>query len=343
MENKNPMDEFDKIEKLRQRANVSFEEARDALAACEGDLLDAMVYLERLGHAKAPEQSTYSTNTDEKKSYENVPDVVVRSQSENSDPSFWDQLGHLLKTAFRKSVDNYLVVSHKNEEKFRIPILLLVIILIFFNFGIIVAIVISLFFDVRYSFTGKDDLSSVNRMIDEAGTKATNWMHDSYHRESEPVDPAEREARRAAEQAEREARWEEERAAREARREEERAAREARQEEDRAAREARQEEDRAAREARREEDRANREMRKTEDRVARELQKAKDKAEREIRKARDKAEREIQKARDKAERAGRRDSEPEEDIDTSVRHETFARKEVDDLAKKYDNEDKNDK
>ena len=49
------MDEFEKVEKLRQRANVSFEEARDALRLCDGDLLDAMVYLERIGQAKAPE------------------------------------------------------------------------------------------------------------------------------------------------------------------------------------------------------------------------------------------------------------------------------------------------
>ena len=32
----------------------------------------------------------------------------------------------------------------------------------------------------------------------------------------------------------------------------------------------------------------------------------------------------------------------EEDIDTSIRHETFAEKEVKDLKKKYDESDKND-
>ena len=52
------MNEFEKAEKLRERANVSFEEARDALKACGGDLLDAMVYLERLGHIKPSEETT---------------------------------------------------------------------------------------------------------------------------------------------------------------------------------------------------------------------------------------------------------------------------------------------
>ena len=43
-----------------------------------------------------------------------------------------------------------------------------------------VAIVISLFFDVRYSFEGKDDLRKVNDMIDQAGSRATEWMNESY-------------------------------------------------------------------------------------------------------------------------------------------------------------------
>ena len=46
------MDEFEKAERLRQCADVSYEEARDALKACGGDILDAMVYLERLGHRR---------------------------------------------------------------------------------------------------------------------------------------------------------------------------------------------------------------------------------------------------------------------------------------------------
>ena len=107
------MDEFDKVEKLRQRANVSFEEARDALRACDGDLLDAMVYLERLGHVKAPEKAVFSTNADEK--YENVPDVIVKNEK-SADPSFGEQLGHLLKTAFRKSIDNSLGILQGTGE-----------------------------------------------------------------------------------------------------------------------------------------------------------------------------------------------------------------------------------
>ena len=70
---------------------------------------------------------------------------------------------------------------------------------------------VSLFFDVRYNFTGKDDLSSVNKVMDEAGAKATDWMNESYrqsHRNNEADRQRERAERRAdhfAEKAERRA------------------------------------------------------------------------------------------------------------------------------------------
>jgi hypothetical protein len=175
------MDDFDKIEKLRQRANVSFSEAGEALRACDGDLLDAMVYLERQGKVAGPEQSSFSTDSAaEKPSYENVPEVVTRSRSEDPDPSFGSQLGHLIKTAFKKSTENFVVISHKGEEKARLPIIVLILALCFFNIAALIAIVVSLFLDVRYRFEGKDDLSSVNKVMDQAETKATEWMNDSY-------------------------------------------------------------------------------------------------------------------------------------------------------------------
>ena len=210
------MDEFDKVEKLRQRADVSFEEARDALRACDGDLLDAMVYLEKLGRVKAPEKEVFSTDADKKEEYHNVNEVIEENER-SVDPSFGEQLGHLLKTAFRKSVDNFLAVSYKGEERFRVPILVVILALLMFNVGAVIAIVISLFFDVRYSFVGKDDLSKVNDVMNQAGAKATEWMNTSYKKEQasvkqEPESQSEKQRRREeryAEKAERRAEhWE---------------------------------------------------------------------------------------------------------------------------------------
>ena len=51
----------EQIKKLVEQSGVSYEDARDALNACKGDILDAMIYLEALGKTKGPKQSAYST------------------------------------------------------------------------------------------------------------------------------------------------------------------------------------------------------------------------------------------------------------------------------------------
>ena len=41
------MDRLEMIEKLRERADISYEEAKDILDRAEGDLLEAIVLLEK--------------------------------------------------------------------------------------------------------------------------------------------------------------------------------------------------------------------------------------------------------------------------------------------------------
>ena len=62
------MERLEKVERLREKANVSYEEARAALEASNDDLLDAMVLLERQGKVKTPQQGgTFSTSYEEQK------------------------------------------------------------------------------------------------------------------------------------------------------------------------------------------------------------------------------------------------------------------------------------
>ena len=55
------MDQLEKVEKIREKTGVSYEDAKGALEACNNDLLDAIVYLEKLGKIKAPEVGNYTT------------------------------------------------------------------------------------------------------------------------------------------------------------------------------------------------------------------------------------------------------------------------------------------
>ena len=55
------MEHFEMVEKLRQKANVSYEEAKAALEASEWDLLDALVYLESQGKVNMEKGDSFTT------------------------------------------------------------------------------------------------------------------------------------------------------------------------------------------------------------------------------------------------------------------------------------------
>ncbi len=46
------------IEMLRERANVSYEEAKEALEKCNNDVVEALIYLEKMDKIKAPQNET---------------------------------------------------------------------------------------------------------------------------------------------------------------------------------------------------------------------------------------------------------------------------------------------
>ncbi|HBR33541.1 MAG TPA: ubiquitin, partial [Firmicutes bacterium] len=50
---------FEQVQKLRDRANISYEEAKKALEETNGDLLQAMINLEKQNKIKAPEAGGY--------------------------------------------------------------------------------------------------------------------------------------------------------------------------------------------------------------------------------------------------------------------------------------------
>ena len=207
------MTDFEMIEKLVEKENVSFEEARDALRAADGDLVDAVVYLERKAKEKAPQPVGAGEQTSEPaddnpqtdRTYSNTADSTMNMTEDDADDrtrnmtaddaddqmkeeeSMKEETGNSrnkknssqsIRNFFRKAknilVYNSLSITRNGEEKGRIPAWLLAIILVCcFRFSVAVLIV-SLFLGFRYSFVGKDDLSKANEVMDKAGDIAEN-------------------------------------------------------------------------------------------------------------------------------------------------------------------------
>ena len=186
------MNEFDKAVLLREKLGVSFEDAGNALRKFNGDLLDAMAYLERREDDRkygnpAPQETAADKLTDNMvtknvdAASNNRIEYASQNMNQNSGkpegPSFWSWLGNTLSTVVKKSMENYLVVSHEGVVKFRVSLFVLAILFMVFHGMLLVAMVVSLFFGAKYSFTGKDDLSRANAVMDRAGNSAAEWWN----------------------------------------------------------------------------------------------------------------------------------------------------------------------
>ena len=164
------MDHFEMVEKLRTKANVSYEEAKAALEASDWDMLDALVLLESEGKVKdAPEAMEYTTQ--EKKEYSwntGSGEVKVTISSVLSKLWAW------VKKMFQKGNANQFVITRKGEELIAMPITVLALLLIcFWPFSLIVLFV-GLFLGARYSFRGPDINTNVNDFMNKAQDKAAS-------------------------------------------------------------------------------------------------------------------------------------------------------------------------
>lgn len=190
------MEMLEKVDLLRERADVTYEEAKNALEQSGGDLLDAMVLLERQGKVNGPRQSTYSTEYEEQKDYIRVRDKV--EQQKRSAPSFGHTLGHLFRTiilfirhtVFQVTKDDYVLIS--------MPTIVFGLLLLFFWEGLVPIMVIALFFGVRYEFDGTESTKRANTVLNQAGEfaddlrdefkKKTNGTQDTGFQTNGPQD-----------------------------------------------------------------------------------------------------------------------------------------------------------
>lgn len=169
------MDNFEKVEKLREHANVSYEEAKQALENSNWDILDAMIYLEQSGKVHGPEQSSYTTQTEK---------VKIEVDEKECRTSFSDnckRFGNWILRMVEKGNNNSFCVERDNREIFRVPITLLVVLLIFAFWVVVPLLVIGLFFNVRYQFAGPDVRSvdiDINRAMDSAAEAAESIKNE---------------------------------------------------------------------------------------------------------------------------------------------------------------------
>lgn len=168
------MTHFEMVEKLCEKANVTYEEAKTALEATNWDLLDAVVLLEQEGKVKKS-SSHHSTQSEPIEEEEPPKAVPLRRR--------FRQLGQLFLKLLRIGNENHLVVSYKGNMVFSLPVTVVAILLIFSCMGVLLAMGISLFFGVRYAFKGEQlGKESVNNAMQKA-SEVVDQVKESFEDE----------------------------------------------------------------------------------------------------------------------------------------------------------------
>lgn len=160
------MTEHEKIEKLCEKANVTHEEARAALESCNGDLLDAVLLLEKQGKVNSA-SAHHSTLSED--AAESAEEDKARFSERAS--SFWEQVRKLIHIGNT----NMLVISRNGRQSLRVPVTVLVVLVLFGHLWTLAVLALGLFFGVRYSIEGEQlGKPMVNDVMDKAANAAEN-------------------------------------------------------------------------------------------------------------------------------------------------------------------------
>lgn len=169
------------VEKLREKANVSYTEAKAALDACGDDLLEALLYLERQGKVNPPEHGGYYSSKDEQKEKQSATAETIR-QSEPKGESFSQLMGRFfrwIRGLFVKSCENLFCVQRGGSQIITMPVLVLILLLIFCFWLVIPLLIVGLFLGCQYRFRGRDvEKTAVNKVMESAENAAETLKAD---------------------------------------------------------------------------------------------------------------------------------------------------------------------
>lgn len=158
------MDKLEQIERLRERAQVSYDEARAAYDEANGDLLDALIVLEKQGKVAAPKGDGYyrseqKTEPEQFTEHKEDHSKKRRNSNQETNSNFKDTLDKLWKfftDLVRKGNETSFEVLKDKEHMASFPVTVLALLLLFAPWVTLPLIVIGLFFGFHYQFVSND-------------------------------------------------------------------------------------------------------------------------------------------------------------------------------------------
>ena len=172
---------LEQVERLREKADVSYGQAKAALEYSGGNLLDALIYLEEQGVIPRPEDAYYSTKGETPPPPpQELPVLPVEVQGkkqrkQKKGPGQSRERGRLLQWLRRILLDNELEIWRKGQPITAVPMLILLIFVIFLYWIAIPLLILGLFLGFRYQIAGPDlENDTINGMMDSAASTASD-------------------------------------------------------------------------------------------------------------------------------------------------------------------------
>ena len=187
------MDNYQKVEQIVSKTGCSYEDAKAALEACEWDMLDAVISLEKEGkvNKESAEKKTeepvevIAEVSAEKIAGENSQQITYvytdsssgGSGEEKSAPkrkrNFWERIKSIL------TKNRMVVFKSSGQQIVDLPIWVPVIALIAFFWAVLIIAVVAMLFGCRFHFEGEDlGKTNINNTMDKATDYAEKVKDD---------------------------------------------------------------------------------------------------------------------------------------------------------------------
>ena len=179
------------VERLREKAPVSYGQAKRALEYSGGNLLDALIYLEEQGAIPRQEGAYFTTRGAAAPPPPESRDLPVPAQEpagkkgkKRKKPA--GERVSLLQTLRRWLIDNELEIWRKDKPVTALPVLILVLLVLFAYYVVIPLLILGLFLGFRYRFSGpdleRDDLNGMmGTVADTAADLGRQVMDELKH------------------------------------------------------------------------------------------------------------------------------------------------------------------
>ena len=173
---------LEQVERLREKMDVSYGEARAALEHSGGDLLGALIWLEEKQGKRTEKGGFYSTDSSARREAEERI-VLPADPPRRERPS----LGAMLKKLWTVLVENEMEVWRKGKLLSSVPVFILILLLILGFWVVIPVLIIGLFLGCRYTFHGPDlgreDLNDLMSAVSDTAERVAAEFKDGAEQE----------------------------------------------------------------------------------------------------------------------------------------------------------------